>query len=163
MATLTESRSYLSRDRHHDQDHGHLRTKSSLWAIPLGRFFYSLIFILSGINHFSSGSIGYAASAGVPYAQILVPISGVLALVGGLSVLIGFHARVGAFLLLAFLLPVTVMMHNFWAIPDPEMAQMQMIHFMKNLSLIGGAILIAFYGAGPISYDQHLRKKHRAD
>jgi putative oxidoreductase len=92
-------------------------------------------------------------------ADILVPISGIIALIGGLSVLTGFHARVGALLLLLFLIPVTFIMHNFWDIPNPEMAQMQMTHFMKNLGLIGATILIAFYGAGPISID-HYRARH---
>jgi putative oxidoreductase len=108
---------------------------------------------MSGVTHFSSGSIGYAASAGLPMADVLVPVSGIIALLGGLSVLIGFHARVGAFLILLFLIPVTLIMHNFWSVTDPKMAQMQMTHFMKNLALIGGAVLIAFYGAGPLSLD----------
>lgn len=136
------------------------KSKPILWAVPVGRFFFSLIFIMSGINHFSSGSISYAASAGVPFADILVPISGVIAIVGGLSVLIGFHARFGALLLLLFLIPVTLMMHDFWTLTDPQQAQEQMIHFMKNLSMIGGAVLLSFYGAGPMSVDHHHHKKN---
>lgn len=145
MATLTRSQHHVPMD--------FTGTKLSLWAVPVGRFFYSLIFILSGINHFSSGSISYAANQGVPMADILVPISGIMALLGGLSVMLGFHARFGALLLVLFLLPVTLLMHNFWSFADPEMAQMQMTHFMKNLAMIGGGILIMFYGAGPISLD----------
>ncbi len=133
----------------------HFRTHAKLqvWAVPIGRFLFSLIFIMSGVTHFSSGSIGYAASEGLPMADILVPVSGIIALVGGLSVLTGFHARVGALLILLFLIPVTIIMHNFWSVTDPTMAQMQMTHFMKNLALIGGAVLLAFYGAGPLSLD----------
>lgn len=135
-------------------------TKTSLWAVPLGRFLFSLIFILSGINHFSSGSIGYAASQGIPMAGVLVPISGAFAIAGGISVLLGLHARFGALLLILFLVPVTLLMHDFWSYTDPEMAQMQMTHFMKNIAMLGGAILIAFYGAGPISLDN--RRARRA-
>lgn len=135
------------------------RARAILWAVPVGRFLFSLIFIMSGINHFSSGSISYAASAGVPFADILVPISGVFAILGGLSVLTGFHARFGALILLMFLIPVTLIMHDFWNMTQPQMVQEQMIHFMKNLSMIGGAVLIAFYGAGPISIDNHRAKK----
>lgn len=139
------------------------QTKAILWAVPTGRFLFSLIFIMSGINHFSSGSVSYAANAGVPMADILVPVSGLIALIGGVSVLIGLHARVGAMLLLLFLIPVTLMMHDFWTISDPEMAQMQMTQFMKNLGLIGGAILVSFYGAGPVSFDHYqARKRARA-
>lgn len=135
------------------------RSKPILWAVPVGRFLYSLIFIMSGINHFSSASIGYAASAGVPFADILVPVSGVIAIVGGLSVLAGYHARFGALLLLLFLIPVTFMMHDFWTMTDPQQAQEQMVHFMKNISMIGGAVLLSFYGAGPVSVDHHHHRK----
>jgi putative oxidoreductase len=137
----------------------HASAKISQLAVPLGRFLYSLIFIMSGLNHFTSGSISYAANAGVPLASILVPVSGIIALIGGLSVLTGFHTRTGSLLLLLFLVPVTFIMHNFWAVPDPEMAQMQMIHFMKNLALIGGATLLAFYGAGPLSFDNYKARR----
>lgn len=157
MATIYQPRAnYMPREstRH--------RASSLLYLVPLARFFYALIFVLSGINHFSSGSISYAVSQGIPMADILVPVSGVIALIGGLSVMIGFHARSGATLLLIFLVPVTILMHNFWSLSDPQMAQMQMAHFLKNLSLIGGALLICFYGAGPISADNHRAKSKRA-
>ena len=135
------------------------KSKANLWAVPIGRFLFSLIFVASGISHFSSASIGYAANAGVPLADILVPVSGVISIVGGLSVMTGYHARFGALLLLLFLLPVTLIMHDFWSIQDPQMAQQQMAHFMKNLSMIGGAILLIFYGAGPVSIDHYRNRK----
>ena len=71
----------------------------------------------------------------------------------GLSVLLGFHARIGGLLLVVFLVPVTLAMHKFWGVADPAVAQLQMILFTKNLALIGGALLIAFFGAGPTSLD----------
>lgn len=160
MATLFHPRpNYMPEEQTQLNSHA----KASLWAVPIGRFFLSLIFVLSGISHFSSESIGYAASQGVPMADILVPISGLIALIGGISVMTGFHARVGAVLILMFLVPVTLIMHNFWSFSDPAIAQNQMIHFMKNLSIIGGAVLIAFYGAGPVSIDHQMakRRSHR--
>jgi putative oxidoreductase len=108
---------------------------------------------MSGFMHFSQQEIGYAAHAGVPMAGLLVPASGVLALVGGLSILFGYRAKVGAWLLVLFLVPVTLMMHNFWAVKDPMVAQMQMAMFMKNVSMLGGALLISQFGAGPLSLD----------
>lgn len=153
MANVFHSQTDMTIDLHR------MKAKTSLWAVPIGRSLYSIIFILSGINHFSSGSISYAANQGIPLADILVPLSGLLALIGGLSIFLGYHARTGASLLLLFLVPVTILMHNFWAYTDPELAQVQMIHFMKNLSLIGAAILILFYGAGPLSLD-HRRSKY---
>lgn len=148
MATYAETHAYHAVE----QTGGAIRTTQ--WAAPIGRFLFSLIFILSGFKHFSAEMIDYAASSGVPMANVLVPLSGVMALAGGLSVLLGFHARIGALILVAFLVPVTFMMHNFWAISDPEMASMQMIHFMKNISMLGGAIYIYSMGSGPFSLDK---------
>jgi putative oxidoreductase len=154
MATILHPQTHYVQE-----SESHHKAKATLWAVPFGRFMYALIFIMSGINHFSSGSISYAASAGIPMADILVPVSGLIALIGGLSVLVGIHTRMGAVLILCFLVPVTFLMHNFWSYSDPEMVQMQLTHFMKNISMIGGALLLAFYGAGPISYDHHRAKK----
>ena len=129
------------------------------WAVPVGRALFAAIFILSSFKHFSPGTIQYAASQGAPLPNLLVPLSGVLALVGGLSVLLGFRARMGAVLLLAFLVPVTFIMHHFWNIPDPQMAATQEVMFMKNLAMMGGALLLLYFGAGPISIDA---RPHRA-
>ena len=103
--------------------------------------------------HFSAQGIGYAAHSGVPWPNVLVPLSGIVALAGGLSVLLGYHARIGALLLALFLIPVTLMMHAFWNIPDAQMAQMQMVMFMKNVSMLGAALMVMYFGAGPISID----------
>jgi len=123
-----------------------------------GRLLFSFIFIFGGLNDFSHQTIGYAATQGVPLAAIAVPLSGVLAIAGGLSILLGYHARIGAWLIALFLVAVTPMMHNFWAAKDPMMAQMQMIMFLKNLSMLGGALLISQLGAGPWSLDARRSK-----
>ena len=73
---------------------------------------------------------------------------------GGLSVLLGFHARLGAWLLVLFLAPVTLTIHRFWGIPDRGAAAMQRIQFIKNSALIGAALLIAYLGSGPYSLAQ---------
>ena len=127
--------------------------------VLLGRILYSSIFVMASLGHFTPGTIGYAAAQGVPLAAIAVPLSGVLALLGGLSVALGYKARWGAWLLVLFLVPVTVMLHNFWAVTDPAMAQMQQIMFMKNLSMLGGAVLISYFGAGPLSLDAWLKAR----
>lgn len=131
-------------------------TGESVWAhsaVLPGRFLYSLIFIFSSFAHFRKPTIDFAASQGVPLAQYLVPLSGLIALIGGLSILIGYRARWGALLIMLFLIPVTLTMHNFWAVADPMQAQIQQIMFMKNLSILGGALLIFYFGAGPMSVD----------
>lgn len=138
---------------------GNSTSRSSGIAVA-GRMLYSGIFIMASLGHFSKGTIGYAAAQGVPLASIAVPLSGVLALLGGLSVALGYKAKWGAWLLVLFLLPVTLMMHNFWAVGDPMMARIQKVMFVKNISLLGGALLIAHFGAGPLSLDAR-RDSHR--
>ncbi len=123
-------------------------------AMPLvGRILFAFIFVASAPGHFTEGMIAYAASAGLPLANVLVPLSGIIALAGGLSVMLGFHAKWGAALLILFLLPVTLTMHAFWSVSDPQLHQMQLAMFMKNVSMIGGALVIAYFGAGPMSLD----------
>jgi putative oxidoreductase len=122
-------------------------------VVLAGRALFVAIFLMAAPGHFTQQTIGYAAHQGVPMAGFLVPASGVLSLIGGLSILTGYRARIGAWLLVLFLIPVTITMHNFWAIKDPVMAQMHMAMFMKNLSMLGGALLISHFGAGPMSLD----------
>lgn len=119
--------------------------------VPVGRFLYSLIFVMSSFKHFGPGLKQYAASHGVPMVPVLVPLSGLLILLGGLSILLGYKAKCGAWAIVLFLIPVTFVMHNFWAVTDPQEAQTQMIMFMKNISMLGAALLIAYFGSGPYS------------
>ena len=121
--------------------------------VVLGRICFSLLFIAAGIGHFAARNIESASAHGVPFASIAVPFSGIMALAGGLSIFFGYRAKVGAWLTVVFLVPVTLAMHKFWSIADPVEAQMQMIMFMKNVSLIGGALIISHFGAGPVSLD----------
>jgi putative oxidoreductase len=127
---------------------------------PIGRIMFSLIFLLSVPNHFKHETVAYAAAAGVPLAHVAVPLAGLVALVGGLSVALGFHARLGAIALLVFLVPVTLFMHKFWGLSDAQQAQMQMINFMKNVALMGGALFFVYAGAGAYSLDA---RSHRTE
>jgi len=129
------------------------RSVSKGAVVVLGRFLFALIFVMSSFGHFSKQTIVYAAAQGVPLASLVVPFSGALALLGGLSILLGYRAKIGAWLIVLFLVPVSFSMHKFWGITDPTTAQMQMIHFMKNMSMLGGALLISQFGAGPLSLD----------
>ncbi len=123
------------------------------YLVPAGRLLYALIFVTAFPGSFSPETIAYAAQQGVPMAGLLVPLSGLIALAGGLSVLSGYRARIGASLLILFLVPVTLMIHRFWAIEDPMMTRLEQVMFLKNLSMLGGALLIAHFGAGPLSLD----------
>lgn len=121
--------------------------------VLLGRLLFAAIFLTAAPSHFAKQTIGYAASQGVPLASIAVPASGLLALAGGLSVLLGYRAKAGAWLIALFLTAVTLTMHKFWTATDPMMAQVQMIMFMKNVAMLGGALLLSQFGAGPWSLD----------
>jgi len=123
------------------------------YTVLAGRVLYAAIFLLSSPLLFSPQGVGYAVQAGVPAAGLLVPMAGLIALAGALSVVVGYRAKLGAWLLVVFLVPVTFTMHAFWAVKDPMMAQMQQAHFFKNLGLLGAALLIAYFGAGPLSLD----------
>lgn len=130
------------------------------YIVLLGRILYSQMFIRAIVQHFSSGTINYAASAGVPMASFLVPFSGILAFLGGMSILLGYKAKIGAWLIVLFLVPVTFMMHNWWTVTDPMMRQTQHIMFHKNLAMLGAAFLITYFGSGPLSLDSLSKSKH---
>ena len=123
------------------------------YVYPVGRILFSLIFITAAPRHFTHEGIQHAADLGVPIAWFLVPTSGVMALVGGLSVATGYKARLGAWLLVGFLVPVTSLMHAYWTLRDPAMIHVQQSMFAKNLSMLGAALLISQFGAGEISID----------
>src|ERR1051325_10105086 len=118
-----------------------------------GRILFSLIFLNTIMFHFSAKAIEYGASKGVPAPSFLVPLAGVMAACGALSIIFGFRAKAGAWLIVLFLLPVTFYMHAFWKETDPMQVQLQMAMFMKNLSMLGGALIIAYFGSGPLSID----------
>ena len=125
----------------------------------VSRQLFAVIFIIASAGHFNSSTIESAVQHGVPMAGLLVPLSGIIALAGGLSVLFGFHARLGGWLLVLFLVPVTVTMHNFWAMSDPVSFQVQLTLFIRNLLLLAGALWIACYGAGAFSLDALMSRR----
>lgn len=124
-----------------------------------GRILFALIFLNSGLRgHLleAKGSIAYAKSQNAPAPELLVPLSGVAILAGGLLVALGVWADLGALICAAFLLAMNVTMHAFWRFDDPQMRANQFAHFMKNLAVVGGALVIfwAFnqaQGAAPLS------------
>ncbi|GAA3373497.1 hypothetical protein GCM10020367_33640 [Streptomyces sannanensis] len=118
--------------------------------VLIGRILFSLLFLSSSVNHFTHTKMmsGYAMSKGIPQQAATPAVlgGGLLAGLGGLSVLLGIWADLGALLLAAFLLPTAVVMHGFWAESDPQAKQMEMIHFLKDISLAGASLmLLAFF------------------
>lgn len=119
----------------------------------IGRLIVGFYFLESAYNHLvkGGGMLGYAASKGLKSPKLAVYGSGVLLLIGGLSVLLGAWPHIGLIALLLFLIPVTWKMHNYWKETDPMMKMNQRIQFMKNLALIG-FVLMAFQLALPWAY-----------
>jgi putative oxidoreductase len=120
---------------------------------PIGRVLFALIFVAAAPRHFTTEGIHHAADLGVPLAGLLVRIAGVMAFAGGLSVALGWKARWGAWTLVAFLIPVTWMMHAYWRQSDPAVFHVQQAMFLKNLSMLGAALLLTQFGAGAMSID----------
>jgi len=145
-----------------NQKSGVCQGDSSYLALA-GRQLFAVVFILASAGHFTPAAIASAAQQGVPMPGLLVPVSGVIALAGGLSLLLGYRARLGAWLLVVFLVPVTLMMHAFWAVSDPTMLLIQLTLFVRNLMMLGAALFIARAGAGSLSLDALLAEPVEMD
>jgi putative oxidoreductase len=113
----------------------------------IARILFVVIFIFSGATvHLlqRKQGIAYAKSYGVPMAEVGVPLTGVMAVVGGVLVALGLWGDLGALLIAAFLLLITPLMHAFWRETDPMQKQLQLVNFVKNTGLLGGALAL-FY------------------
>jgi putative oxidoreductase len=124
-----------------------------------GRILMSVMFLISGFFKIGGYSqmVAYSASKGLPMASVAIACAAVVELAGGLAILVGFQTKIAAWLLFLYLIPVTFLFHNFWAMQGAEQQQ-NMINFLKNVSIMGGLVILATYGAGPYSVD-HSRAK----
>lgn len=128
------------------------------WLAAPGRVLMSIIFLLSGwmkVAHWSMMT-GFMGSR-MPAPKVMLALAIFAELAGGLSLLLGFLGRVGAIGLFLYLIPTTLIFHNFWA-ADAAHRQDQMINFLKNLAIMGGLLVVAAYGAGPLSIDRAMRR-----
>jgi len=121
----------------------------------VGRILIALIFLLSGFGKITgyAGTAGYMASKGVPMVDLLLPITIVIEFGGALMIIAGYKARLAALALLLWMIPVTIIFHNFWAVPA-EQAMIQQIMFLKNISIMGAMLYIMAFGSGPLSVDK---------
>ena len=121
--------------------------------LVIGRILFGGFFLMSGINHFTKleAMTGYAKYKKLPAAKLGVLISGLMLVIGGLSVILGYYADLGALLLAIFLLLAAVIFHNFWKETDATAKQNEMLGFMKDIALAGAALilfaLVSKYGA----------------
>lgn len=130
----------------------------------LGRFLIAFIFLRSAvgkIGNFAEAAGGMAAK-GMPYAEFFLVGAIVFELVGALCVLLGWKARWGALALLIFLIPATLIFHDFWAIDPAQVREVanQANHFFKNLTLMGALIFIMGVGSGPLSLSAEKEDRH---
>ena len=127
----------------------------------VGRVLLCTIFFMAAVGnkipHFSDVA-KVMESVGVPAPQLLLVGAIVFLLVGSLSVIVGYKARVGAALLLTFLVLASYYFHPFWKL-EGHAQQEQMIHFMKNLSMMGAMLFVIANGSGPMSVDSLLHKR----
>jgi putative oxidoreductase len=137
----------------------HSNRDDARYVALVARQLFSVIFIIASAGHFTPGTIAVAEEHGVPMAALLVPVSGMIALTGGLSVLFGFRARIGGALLVVFLVPVTFMMHNFWAAADASAFRLELVLFVRNIVLLCGALLVTGVGAGSLSLDAAMAQR----
>lgn len=118
----------------------------------VGRILLAIIFILSGFEKLMdwSGTLGYMSSKGLPFTSVLLVLTIIIELVGGLMIAFGFYARTAALIIFLYIIPVTLVFHNFWAFQGME-RQTQMISFLKNLTIMGGMLYIVVFGTGRYS------------
>ena len=118
------------------------------------RILVSAIFILSGIMKFlnHAQTVGYMESQGIPGASALAYLAGAVEVIGGLSVLTGFATRLGALALALFLVPTTLIFHDFWTMSGQARTG-EMVNFMKNLAVMGGLLALVAFGPGRYSLD----------
>ena len=110
----------------------------------ISRILFAYLVIGSGIGHLTAtgAMAGYAESRGLSNAKVLVQVSGVALLAGGVSVLLGIWGDIGALGLAILLLVTAVLMHAFWKESDAQAKQMEMVAFNKNVALAGGALAL---------------------
>jgi putative oxidoreductase len=109
----------------------------------IGRFFVGAFYLYNGLNHFINiqDMSLYLASHGVPAAVLMVMLSGILLFGAGITFLLGIVPHLGVLFLLLFFLPVNFIVHNFWAIEDPQARMQEMDAFMKNTALLGSSLM----------------------
>lgn len=123
--------------------------------VPLiGRILMSVVFVLGGIGKITGFSMeeGMLAAKHLPLPAMALGIALVVELVGGLAILFGLFTRLTAWILFFYLIPTTFLFHNFWAFQGMDRIN-AMIHFEKNLAIMGGLLILATLGAGGISID----------
>lgn len=122
------------------------------WGPVVGRVMLATIFLMSGLMKIGNfvGTSGYMAKMGVPMSDVALIITIIVEVGGAAMIIVGWKARWGAAALFLWMIPVSLMFHAFWAVPQDQM-QAQMANFLKNVSMMGAMLLIMAFGSGPKS------------
>ena len=130
--------------------------------LPLAaRIFLAAVFIISGalkVPNFE-GTAQFMTAKGMPMAEIMLWGAIAVELLGGASLMLGFKARIGALALAVFLIPTTLMFHNFWTVEEAMARQSEMYSFLKNLAVMGGLLMVVSFGSGGLSLDSVIGRR----
>ena len=131
-----------------------METKTDVVAL-VGRVLLAVMFVVAGYGKITGygGTAGYMASAGLPMVGVLLPLTILVELGGGLALIVGWKARWVALVIAAFTALATVVFHNFWAVV-PEAKMVNELMFLKNVAVIGGLLLVWAFGPGRLSVDR---------
>lgn len=126
-----------------------------------GRWGMASIFLVAGAMKITSyePTSAYMASKGIPLVPIALVAAALLEIIAALALIVGWKTRLFSFLLFLFLIPTTYLFHDFWAVTDPVMQQLQLWAFLKNVAIAGGLLFILGAGAGCCSIDACCRRK----
>ncbi len=131
-----------------------MATPNRLTAL-VGRVLVTPVFLCTGLmkaTHFAA-TAATLASMKIPLATVATAVVILIELGGGISVLVGFKTRFCAWIMFLYLIPVTFLVHSFWKMSGTAQID-NMVHFLKNLSIMGALLLLAAYGPGPLSVDE---------
>ena len=129
--------------------------KDKDWVALIGRMLLALLFVISGFGKIPGfeQTAGHIASQNLPLPYLLAALSVLFELGGGLAIAVGWKTRWSAAALILFMIVITPIFHKFWGGLPPELAQNQQVHFMKNVSILGGLLLLFAFGPGRFSID----------
>jgi len=125
------------------------------WAVLVGRMLLALLFVISGFGKIPGfeGTAANIARQGLPMPYVLTVLAILFELGGGIAIVLGWKTRWAAGALILFTIVITPIYHRFWGVP-PEVAAAQHIHFMKNVSILGGLLILFAFGPGRYSMDK---------
>jgi len=131
--------------------------KDNPYVCALGRLLVAALFLISGLGKIAAPALtqGYIASAGLPFPRLAYLVAIVIEVIGGILLILGYQSRIVASVMAVFTVAAALTFHSHFA------DQNAMAHFLKNISITGGLLQIAAFGAGTFSIDGRLAKSRR--